>query len=161
MIVYRLLGHRLPVEALNLFDKDIWRALQQSSITPKVSPMDRPHACSQGGLDISSLPFMVHVQIVNSAIQCLSRVAPAAVADAVAASLFWHTSNPLQNMIMDSAYFLHLGYHSMGVWRYTRVQHLKTGEALVVHYRKHGQCVDRVSSTTSETATLQFSDLPE
>ena len=35
MIAYRLLGHCLPVETLNLFEKDIWRALQRSSITPK------------------------------------------------------------------------------------------------------------------------------
>ena len=46
MIAYRLVGHCLPVETLNLFEKDIWRALQRSSITPKVSPMDRPEAGS-------------------------------------------------------------------------------------------------------------------
>ena len=134
MIAYRLLGHSLPVETLNLFEKDIWRALQRSSITPKVSPMDRPHPRSQGGLEISSLPIMVQVQIINSALRCLTRVARVAVADAVTASLLLHTPNPLQNMIIDSAYFLQLSYHTMGVWRHTPVQHLQAGETLVVHY---------------------------
>ena len=101
---------------------------------------------------------MVHVQIVNSALRCLTRVAPVAVADAVTASLFSHTPNPLQNMIIDSAHFLQLSYHSMGVWRHTPVQHLQAGETLVVHYRKHGQCVGQVSSTSSKTATLLFHD---
>ena len=158
MIADRLLGHCLPVETLNLFEKDIWRALQRSSITPKVSPMDRPQPRSQGGREISSLPIMVHVQIVNSALRCLTRVAPVAVADAVTASLFSHTPNPLQNMIIDSAHFLQLSYHSMGVWRHTPVQHLQAGETLVVHYRKHGQCIGQVSSTSSKTATLLFHD---
>ena len=158
MIAYRLLGHCLPAETLNLFEKDIWRALQQSSITPKVSPMDRPHPRSQGGLEISSLPIMLHVQIVNSALRCLTRVAPVAVAGAVTASLFSHTANPLQNMIIDSAHFLQLSYHSMGVWRHTPVQHLQAGENHVVHYRRRGQCVGQVSSTSSKTATLQFHD---
>ena len=158
MIAYQLLGHCLPVETLNLFEKDIWRALQRSSITPKVSPMDRPHPRSQGGLEISFLPIMAHIQIVNSAIRCLTRVAPAAVTEAVTALLFSHTPNPLQNMIIDSAHFLHLSYHSMGVWRHTPVHHLQAGETLVVHYRKHGQCVGGVSSTASKTATLHFHD---
>ena len=158
MIAYRLLGHCLPVETLNLFEKDFWRALQRSSITPKVSPMNRPHPRSQGGLEISSLPIMVHVQIVNSAVPCLTRVAPVAVADAVTASFFSHTPNSLQNTIIDSAHFLQLSYHSMGVWRHTAVQHLQAGETLVVHYQKRGQCVDQVSSTSSKTATLLFHD---
>ena len=158
MIAYRLLGHCLPVEILNLFEKDIWRALQRSSITPKVSPMDCPHPCCIGGLEISSLPIVVHVQIVNSALRCLTRVAPVAVADAVTASLFSHTTNPLQNMIIDRAHFLQLSYHSMGVWRHTPVQHLHVGETLVVHYRKHRQCIGQVSSTSSKTATLLFHD---
>ena len=158
MIAYRLLGHCLPVETLNLFEKDIWRALQRSSINPKVSPMDRHQPRSQGGLEISSLPIMVHVQIVNSALRCLTRVAPVAVADAVTVLLFSHTPNPLQNMIIDSAHFLQLSYHSMGVWQHTPVQHLQAGETLVVHYRKHGQCVGQVSSTSSKTATLLFHD---
>ena len=158
MIAYRLLGHCLPVQPLNLYEKDIRRALQGSSITPNVSPMDRPHPRSQGGLDISSLPIMVHVQIVNSAIRCLTRVAPAAIAEMVTASLFSHTPDPLQDMILDSAHFLQLSYHSMAVWRNTPVQHLQTGETLVVHYRKHGKRVGRVSSATSKTATLEFHD---
>ena len=158
MIAYPLLGHCLPVETLNLFEKDIWRALQRSSITPKVFSMDRPHPRSQGGLDLSSPPIMVHVQIVNSAIRCLTRVAPVAVANAVTASLFSHTPKPLQDMIIDSAHFLQLSYHSMGVWGHTPVQHLQQGKTLVVHYRLHGQCVGCVSCTTSKTATLQFHD---
>ena len=130
MIAYRLLGHCLPVEYLNLLEKDVWRALQRSSITFKVCAMDRPHPRSQGGLEISSLPIIVHVRIVNSALRCLTRVAPLAVAGAVNASLFSHTSNPLQNMIIDSAHFLQLSYHSMGVWRHTPVQDLQVGETL-------------------------------
>ena len=120
--------------------------------------MDRPHPGSQGGLEITSLPIMVHVQIVNSALRCLTRVAPVAVDDAVTASLFSHTPNALQNMIIDSAHFLQLSYHCMGVWWHTPVQHLQAGETLVVHYRKHGRCVGQVSSTSSKTATLLFHD---
>ena len=101
---------------------------------------------------------MVHVQIVNSNIRCLIRVAPVAVADAVTASSFSHTPSPLQNMIIDSAHFLQLNYHSMGVWRRSPVHHLQAGETLVVHYRKHRQCVGQVSSTSSKTATLLFDD---
>ena len=122
MITYRLLRHCLPVETQNLFEKDISRALQRSSITPKVSLMDRPHSRSQGGLEISFLPFTVRVRIVSLALRCLTRVAPVAVADVVTASLFSHTPNPLQHMIIDSAHFLQLSYHSMGVWRHTPVQ---------------------------------------
>ena len=120
--------------------------------------MDRPHPRSQGGLQISSLPIMVHIQIVNSALRCLTRVAPVAVPDAVTASFFSHTPNPLQNMIIDSAHFLQLSYHCMGVWRHTPVQHLEVGETLVVHYRRHGQCVGQVSSTSSKTVTLLIND---
>ena len=158
MIAYRILGHCLPVKTLNLFEKDIWRALQRSSITPKVSPMDSPHPRFQGGLEISSPPIMVHVQIVNSALRCLSRVALLAVADAVTVSVSSRTPNPLQKMIIDSAHFLRLSYHSMGVWRHTPVQHLQAGETLVVNCRKHGQCVGHVSSARSKTPTLQFHD---
>ena len=134
MLAYRLLGHCLPVETLNLFEKDIWRALQRSSITLKVSPMDHHLPRSQGGLEISSLPIMVHEQTVNSALRSLTRVALVAVADAITASLSSHAPNPLQNMIIDSAHFLQLSYHSMGVWRHTPVQHLQARETLVVHY---------------------------
>ena len=120
--------------------------------------MDRPHPCSQGGLEISSLPIMFHVPIVNSALRCLSRVAPAAVADLVTVSLFLRTANPLQNMIIDSARFLQVSYHTMGVWRHTPVQHLQAGETLVVHYREHGHCDGEVFSTSSKTGTLLFHD---
>ena len=95
--------------------------------------MDRPHPRSQGGLEISSLSIMVHIHIVNSAIPCLTRVAKVAVTDAVTASLFSHTPNTPQNMIIDGALFLQLSYHSMGVWRHTPLQNLQAGEALVVH----------------------------
>ena len=94
LMAYRLSGHCLPVQTLNLFEKDIWRALQRSSITPEVSPMDRPQPRSQGRLEISSLPIMVRVKTVNSALRCLTRVAPVTVADAVTASLFSHTPTP-------------------------------------------------------------------
>ena len=57
-----------------------------------------------------------------------------AVADALTTLFFLHTPNPLQNMIIDSAHFLQLSYHSMGVWRHTPVQHLQAGKTLVVHY---------------------------
>ena len=137
-LAYCLITHSLSPDQLEKLQSLIWAGVASQSITRIVSPKDRFAARPKGGLGMKFLPHSVNVATVNYGHRALCGLAPKSVGPLYVQSILspnQTASDPVQNSFMHSIHALGISFHSIGPWRPTAIQDLKSGTQLTVKFK--------------------------